>query len=158
MKSYNQQRAQDLPIWELVLTGGLGCCSMDPMQSHWDFCSSQEFSLYLLQAGFSNITTNSSGLFFILFYLDFFFFGCGPFFQVFIELVTMRFCFMFCFLGPKAWGILAPQPGIKLTPPVLEGQVLTAGPPCKSLFYIIFGFQCLIKIQHTHSRMHVSTH
>ena len=48
---------------------------------------------------------------------------------------------MFCFLGPKAWGILAPQPGIKLTPPVLEGQVLTAGPPRESLFYIIFGFK-----------------
>ena len=74
VESCNQQRAQDLPIWELVLTGGLGCCSMDPMQSHWDFCSSQEFSLYLLQAGFSNITTNSSGLFLILFYLVFFFF------------------------------------------------------------------------------------
>ena len=80
MKSRNQERAQHLPIWELVLTGGLGCCLMGPMQSHWDFCSSQEFSFYLLRTGFSNITTNSSGLFFILSSF-FFFFGCGPFFK-----------------------------------------------------------------------------
>ena len=156
MKSRNQERAQHLPIWELVLTGGLGCCLMGPMQSHWDFCSSQEFSFYLLRTGFSNITTNSSGLFFILSSF-FFFLDVDHFLKVFMELVTISLLFYVLLFWPKAWGILAPQPGIKLTPPVLEGQVLTAGLPVKSLFYIIFGFQCLIKIQHTHSRMHVST-
>ena len=31
---------------------------------------------------------------------------------------------MFCFFfGPKACGILAPQPGIEPTPPALEGEV-----------------------------------
>ena len=28
---------------------------------------------------------------------------------------------MFYFFGPKTWGILAPQPGIKLAPYALEG-------------------------------------
>ena len=34
---------------------------------------------------------------------------------------------------------LAPQPGIKPTPPELEGEVLTPGPPGKSLsfFYVV---------------------
>ena len=40
---------------------------------------------------------------------------------------------MFWVFGPKACVILAPQPGIEPTPPVLEGKVLTTGPPEKSL-------------------------
>ena len=40
---------------------------------------------------------------------------------------------MFCFFGPEACGILAPWPGIKLSPLALEGEVLTTGPPGKSL-------------------------
>ena len=47
------------------------------------------------------------------------------------------FCFMFWFFGHKACGILAPQPGIKPTPPALEGKVLTTGPPGK-VFAIVF--------------------
>ena len=39
---------------------------------------------------------------------------------------------MFWFFGPKACGILAPQPGMEPTPPALEGEVLTTGPPGKS--------------------------
>ena len=39
---------------------------------------------------------------------------------------------MFWFFGRKACGILAPQPGIEPTPPALEGEVLTTGPPGKS--------------------------
>ena len=35
------------------------------------------------------------------------------------------FCFMFQFLGLQACGILAPRPGIKPTPPVLEGKLLS---------------------------------
>ena len=34
---------------------------------------------------------------------------------------------MFWFFGYKAYGILALRPGIKLTPPALEGEVLTTG-------------------------------
>ena len=40
---------------------------------------------------------------------------------------------MFWFFGREACGILAPQPGIEPAPPVLEGEVLTTGPPGKSL-------------------------
>ena len=39
---------------------------------------------------------------------------------------------MFWFFGREAYGILAPQPGIEPTPPALEGEVLTTGPPEKS--------------------------
>ena len=40
---------------------------------------------------------------------------------------------MFCFFGHEACGILAPQPGIEPVPPALEGEILTARPPGKSL-------------------------
>ena len=40
---------------------------------------------------------------------------------------------LFMSFGPEACGILAPQPGIKLTPSALEGEVLTTGLPGKSL-------------------------
>ena len=39
---------------------------------------------------------------------------------------------MFCFFGHKACGIVALPPGIKPTPPVLEGEMLTPGLPRKS--------------------------
>ena len=39
---------------------------------------------------------------------------------------------MFWCFGCKASGILAPPPGIEPAPPVLEGKVLTTGPPGKS--------------------------
>ena len=40
---------------------------------------------------------------------------------------------MFCFFDHKAYGILAPQPGIKPAPLALECEVLTAEPPGRSL-------------------------
>ena len=40
---------------------------------------------------------------------------------------------MFWFFGPETNGILVPQPGIEPRPPALEGEVLTTGPPGKSL-------------------------
>ena len=42
---------------------------------------------------------------------------------------------MFWFFGREAYGILAPRPGIEPTPPALEGEVLTTGPPGKSPSY-----------------------
>ena len=54
----------------------------------------------------------------------------GPFLKSLLNL--FQDCFMFCFFGPKACSIPAPQPGIKSTPPQLE-EVLTTGPPAKSL-------------------------
>ena len=43
---------------------------------------------------------------------------------------------MFWFFGHKACGILAPQPGIKPTPPALEGEVLTTGLSGKSRIFL----------------------
>ena len=40
--------------------------------------------------------------------------------------------FVFFFFGNKSCGILTPQPGIKPTPPALEGEALTTQPPMKS--------------------------
>ena len=56
-------------------------------------------------------------------------------FKVFIKFVTILLLFyVFWFFGPEACGILAPRPGIEPATPVLEGEVLTTGPPEKSLF------------------------
>ena len=53
---------------------------------------------------------------------------------------------MFWFFGREARGILAPQPGIEPTPSALEGEVLTTGPPGKSLlFFLHWGELCLEK-------------
>ena len=60
-------------------------------------------------------------------------------FKVFIEFVTILLLFsVFWFFGCKACGILAPQPGIEPALPALEGEVLTTGPPGKSLERNIF--------------------
>ena len=40
---------------------------------------------------------------------------------------------MFWFFGPEVCRLLASQPGVKPTPPELEGDVLTTGPSGKSL-------------------------
>ena len=61
-------------------------------------------------------------------------------FQVFIEFVTILLRFMFWFFGHEACGILSPLPGIKPSPPALEGEVLTTGPPGKSQHYCFYLF------------------
>ena len=55
------------------------------------------------------------------------------FLESLLNLLQDCFCFMFWFFGHEACGILVPQPGMELTSPVLEGKVLTPGPPGKSL-------------------------
>ena len=74
----------------------------------------------------------------------FFFFWIQTIFKVFIEFVTILllfhglfvfrvlFCFFFWFSGPEACKILAQQPRIEPTPPVLECKVLTTGLSGKS--------------------------
>ena len=44
---------------------------------------------------------------------------------------------MFWSFGPETCGILAPRPGIEPASPALEGEVLTTGPPGKSLSSIL---------------------
>ena len=63
------------------------------------------------------------------------FFDVDHFFKVFIEFVTILLLSVLCF------GFLAvrhsPQPGIEPTLPALEGEVLTTGPPGKSLLFLL---------------------
>ena len=47
-------------------------------------------------------------------------------------LLQYCFCFMFWSFGHKAYGILAPLPGIKPIPPELGGHILTTGLAGKS--------------------------
>ena len=71
----------------------------------------------------------------------FFFFEVDHFFKSLLNLLQYCYCFMFsCFFGCKTCGILAPWPGIEPAPPVLEGKVLTTGPPGKSLTKVLFFF------------------
>ena len=44
---------------------------------------------------------------------------------------------MFWLFGLEAWGIPVPQPGIKPVPSALEAEVLTTGPPGKSLIFFL---------------------
>ena len=53
-------------------------------------------------------------------------------FKVFIGFVTILLLFHILDFGPKAYGILAPWPGIEHVPPAMESKVLTTGPPGKS--------------------------
>ena len=54
-------------------------------------------------------------------------------FKVFIEFITiLLLLFMLWFFSQEPCGILAPLPGIKPTPPALEGKALTTRPPRKS--------------------------
>ena len=48
-------------------------------------------------------------------------------FKVFTVFVPILF--LFYVFGTQACGILTPRPGIELAPPVLDGDVLTTGPP-----------------------------
>ena len=63
------------------------------------------------------------------------------FFKVFIDFVTILLLFYVLFFGHKACGILALQPGIRPVSPELEGDVLTPGPPGKSLSFQFKGVQ-----------------
>ena len=48
------------------------------------------------------------------------------------NLLHYCFYFMFWFSGPKACGIIAPQPEMEPPPPALEGEGLTTGLPGKA--------------------------
>ena len=55
-----------------------------------------------------------------------------PFLKFLFNLLQYCFCFTLWFFNHEACGILGPQPGIKPTPPALEGKVFTTGPLVKS--------------------------
>ena len=62
----------------------------------------------------------------------FFLFWLWIILKIFIGFVTRWLLFCILFFWREAWGILAPEPGIKLAPSTLEGKVLSIGPPGKS--------------------------
>ena len=73
------------------------------------------------------------------------FFWCGPFLKSLLNLLEYCFCFMFWFSNRKAYGILAPWPGIEPTPLASEDEVLTTGLPGKShslIFWNKPGAEC----------------
>ena len=58
---------------------------------------------------------------------------------------------MFCFFGHMACRILVPQPGIELSLPALEGEVLMAGPPGKFPSLKFFSFVIMETFKHLQS-------
>ena len=72
-----------------------------------------------------------------------FFFYVDQFLKSLLNLLQLRLFFLMLWLTDhKACGILASQPGIEPTHPALEGEILTTGPPGKSLrenFYSALG-------------------
>ena len=56
-----------------------------------------------------------------------------PFFKVFIEFVTVLFLFYVLVFWPGGMWDISSQPGTEHTPFALEDEVLTTGPPGKSL-------------------------
>ena len=71
------------------------------------------------------------------------------FLKFLLNLLQYCFCFMYWFFSQESCGTLASQPGIKPTPLVLEGEVLTTETPGKSPCdrswdnYFLFLFQLI---------------
>ena len=55
-----------------------------------------------------------------------------------LNLLQYCLCFMFCFLGPEARGIVILLPGIKPAPLALEDKVLITASPGKPPIFLIF--------------------
>lgn len=60
------------------------------------------------------------------------FFDVDHFFKYLLNLLTILFCFIFCFFGLEACWIVTLQLGTEPTCPALEHEVLTTGPAGKS--------------------------
>ena len=68
-------------------------------------------------------------------FLSFFFFFEWTILKVFTEFVTiLLLLLMFWLFDHEAYGIVAPPPEFEPAPPLLEGRVLTFGPPGNSLW------------------------
>ena len=64
------------------------------------------------------------------------FYDVDHFLKSFIGFVAILLFFsVLFFFGHEACGILVPQPGIKPAPLAVKGEVLTTGPPGKSLSF-----------------------
>ena len=131
---FNPRHPQGLPPTPISLYLGL---SSESLFSPCDGKPTLPHVLHLHSAGRCSLTRLTTCYHFIIFQLRLFknVFQQRTFFKVFIEFVTILLLFyvLFCFVfGHGVRGILVPQPGIKHTPPALDGEVLTMGPPGKS--------------------------
>ena len=59
----------------------------------------------------------------------------GPVLESLLSLLHYCFCFYVLLSWPRGIRDFSPQPGTEPVPPALEGEVLTTGPPEKSLPY-----------------------
>ena len=71
-----------------------------------------------------------------------------PNFRVPCNFFFLTFFFLAMHVGPFACGTLIPRPGIEPAPPALEAQVLTTGPPGKSLEFLAISYSSLYKAVH----------
>ena len=58
--------------------------------------------------------------------------------KAFLEFVTILFQFYVLVFWPQGMWALCPRPGVKPTPPALEGEALSTRQPGKSLFFLIY--------------------
>ena len=66
----------------------------------------------------------------------FFFLLIWTIFWLLLNVLQHCFCFMFWCFGQETWNVLAPWPGIE--PPAVEGEILSSGPPGKSVYFFFF--------------------
>ena len=84
------------------------------------------------------------------------FFWYGPFSKSLLNLLQDCFCFYVLAFWHEAWGVLVPWPRTEHPPPALEREVLTAGPPAKSL--VIFSRNSYNRAKYLHVVLLTSTH
>ena len=101
------------------LTMSYFICSHLKKSLNW-LCNSTQFHT---KSQFCSYTWYLDALCSVSFYYYIRFFLCGPFKNSLLNLFQYCFCFMLWVLGCEAYGILAPQPGIKPIPPTLEGSL-----------------------------------
>ena len=73
------------------------------------------------------------------------FFDVDHFLKSLWNFLPYGLCFMLCFFGQEVSRISAPRPGIKPAPLALEGDVLTLGPPGKSLAHGGYSINIFLK-------------
>ena len=127
--------------------GQLSCSSLSFFITRWllecllpqlSYVVSKSSSMSQERHDWSSVLTHPSAWSLTSFFFFFLILGSGPFQKSLFNLLKYCFCFMFCFWGHEAFGILAPQPGVEPALPALELEVLTTGPPQKFPLLLIY--------------------
>ena len=125
----SEEGAGSVPSWGLQCHRGSLSSSCSGPQSRWE-----PWPRVSLSPWFSVSWVIWKHVFFFYYY----FFDVDHLKSLYWICCNIASILWFGFLGREAWGILAPQLGIKPTPSALEGEVLTSGPQGKSLIDLIF--------------------